>query len=47
MRILSELVKIPQTEESIGYCMTFPDFDFLRRAVVFFYIQPDVEHKVI
>ena len=26
MRILSELVFIPQTQESIGCCMTFPDF---------------------
>ena len=26
MRILSELVFTPQTEEPIGYCMTFPDF---------------------
>ena len=26
MGILSELVFIPQTQESIGYCMTFPDF---------------------
>ena len=28
MRILSELVFIPQTQESIGCCMTFPDFLF-------------------
>ena len=33
MRILSELVFIPKTQESIGCCMTFPDF--LHRAVVF------------
>ena len=26
MRILSELVFIPQTQESIGCCMTFPHF---------------------
>ena len=26
MRILSELVFIPQRQESIGCCMTFPDF---------------------
>ena len=26
MRILFDLVFIPQTQESIGYCMTFPDF---------------------
>ena len=26
MRILSELVFIPQTQESIGCCITFPDF---------------------
>ena len=26
MRILSELVFMPQTQESIGRCMTFPDF---------------------
>ena len=26
MRILSELVFIPQTWEFVGYCMTFPDF---------------------
>ena len=26
MRILSELVFIPQTQETIGCCMTFPDF---------------------
>ena len=26
MRILSELVFIPQTQESIGCCMTFPDY---------------------
>ena len=26
MRILSELVFIPQTQEPIGYCMTFPRF---------------------
>ena len=45
MRILSELVFIPQTQESIGCCMTFPDFYFLPRAVVF-NIQPDVERLV-
>ena len=28
MRILSKLVFIPQTQESIGGCMTFPDFGF-------------------
>ena len=28
MRILSELVFIPQKQESIGCCMTFPDFLF-------------------
>ena len=28
MRILSELVFIPNTQESIGCCMTFPDFIF-------------------
>ena len=44
MRILSELVFIPQMQDSIGCCMTFPDFFyFLHRAVVF-NIQPDVEH---
>ena len=26
MRVLSELVFIPQMQESIGCCMTFPDF---------------------
>ena len=45
MRILSELVFIPQTQESIGCCMTFPIFYFLQRAVVF-NIQPDVERLV-
>ena len=28
IRILSELLFIPQTQESIGCCMTFPDFLF-------------------
>ena len=28
MRILSELVFIPQTQESIGCCKTFPDYLF-------------------
>ena len=43
MRILSELVFIPQTQESIGCCMAFPDifFNFLHREIVF-NIQPDV-----
>ena len=43
MRILSELTFIPQTQECIGYCMTFPDFRFLHGGIVF-NIQPDVEH---
>ena len=46
MRILSELVFIPQTQESICCCMAFPSFDFLHRAVVF-NIQPDVEHSSV
>ena len=41
MRILSELVFIPQTQESIGCCMHSPIFYFLHRAVVF-NIQPDM-----
>ena len=28
MRVLFELVSIPQRQESIGCCMTFPDFLF-------------------
>ena len=28
MKILSELIFIPQTQESIICCMTFPDFRF-------------------
>ena len=39
MRILSELIFIPQTQKSIGCCMTFPIFDFLHRAVVFIFNQ--------
>ena len=35
MRTLSELAYIPQTQESIGCCMTFSDFLFLHRAVGF------------
>ena len=47
MIILSELVFIPQTQESIGCCMTFPDyFYFLQRADVL-NIQPDVEHSSV
>ena len=46
MRILFELVFIPQTQESIGCRMTFSIFDFLHRAVVF-NIQPDVEYLSI
>ena len=46
MRILSELVYIPQTQETIGCCMTFPIFDFLHSEVVFD-IQPDVEHSSV
>ena len=46
MRILSQLAFIPQTQESISCCMTFPDFYCLHRAVVFI-IQPDVEHSSV
>ena len=41
MRILSELVFIPQTQESIGCCMTSPIFYFLHRVVVLIF---NVEH---
>ena len=46
MKILSELVYIPQMYKSIGCCMTFPIFYFLHRAVVF-HIQLDVEHCIV
>ena len=46
MRILSELVFIPHTQESIGCGMTFPDFCSLPGGIVF-NIQPYVEHSSV
>ena len=45
-RELSDLVIIPQMQESIGYCMTkiSPNFDCLLTAVDF-HIQLVVEHR--
>ena len=46
MGILSELVFIPETQESIGYCMILPIFYSLPGGIVF-NIQPDVEHSLV